>query len=85
MNDMIDAAREWKRLDTAARCIQKFYRLYIRYSVMQSVRNSSKTDTVRKPSTYEAYGLTSFEQIITFAIHDYGREGVFRVKMRSLV
>ena len=30
--EIVSSTREWKRLDTAARCIQKFYRLYIRYA-----------------------------------------------------
>jgi len=28
--EIVSSTREWKRLDTAARCIQKFYRMYIR-------------------------------------------------------
>ena len=28
--EIVSSTREWKRLDTAARVIQKFYRLYIR-------------------------------------------------------
>ena len=41
---------------------------------MQSDLNSSKTDTFRKPTTYEPYIATNSEQILTFAIHEY--EGV---------
>ena len=62
---------------------------YIRctlYSVMQSDQNSSKTDTFHEPTTYEPHVYnTNSEQIITFARHEYGRVGVFRIKMRSLV
>ena len=29
--EIVSSTREWKRLDTAARVIQKFYRLYIRF------------------------------------------------------
>ena len=52
---------------------------------MQSDRNSSKTDAFHKPITYEPHGLTSSEQIITFARHEYGQVGLFRIKMTSLV
>ena len=55
------------------------------YTVMQSDRNSLKTDTFYEPTTYEPYTYTSSEQKLTFAWHDYGRVGVFRIKMRSLV
>ena len=55
------------------------------YTVMQSDRNSLKTDTFHEPTTYEPYTKTSSEQKLTFARHDYGRVGVFRIKMRSLV
>ena len=41
------------------------------YSVMQSDRNSSKTDTFHGPTTYETHVQTSFEQIIYFAKHEY--------------
>ena len=30
--EIVSSTREWKRLDTAARVIQKFYRLYIRFN-----------------------------------------------------
>ena len=59
--------------------------LYLSYTVMQSDRNSSKTDTFHGPITYEPHVYTSFEQKITFARHENGRVGVFRIKMRSLV
>ena len=32
--EIVSSTREWKKLDTAARCIQKFYRIYIRYGQM---------------------------------------------------
>ena len=34
--EIVSSTREWKRLDTAARVIQKFYRLYIRSKTHQS-------------------------------------------------
>ena len=34
--------------------------------------------------TDEPHVKTSSEQIITFARHEYGRVGVFKIKMRSL-
>ena len=46
---------------------------------------SEQFDTFHEPITYEPRVLTSFEQIITFARHEYGRVEVFRIKMRSLV
>ena len=50
------------------------------YSVMQSDQNSSKTDTFHEPTTYEPHVYnTNSEQIITFARHEYGRVGVFRI------
>ena len=52
---------------------------------MQSDRNSWKTDTFHEPITFEPYAKTSFEQIITFAKHEYGRVEVFRINIRSLV
>ena len=33
--EIVSSTREWKRLDTAARVIQKFYRLYIRSKTHQ--------------------------------------------------
>ena len=38
--------------------------------VMQSNRNSSKTDTFQEPTTYKSHFLTNSEQIITFARHE---------------
>ena len=55
------------------------------YSVKQSDRNSSKMDLFHKPTTYEQHVYTSFKQKITFAWHEYGQVGVFRIKMRSSV
>ena len=51
----------------------------------QSDRDSSKTDIFHKPTTYEKHVHTSYEQKIKLARHEYGRVGVFRIKMRSLV
>ena len=55
------------------------------YSMMQSDRNSSKTDHFHKPTTRDQHVYTSSEQNITFARHKYGRVGVFRIQIRSLV
>ena len=52
---------------------------------MQSDRNSSKTVSFHKPTTYEPHVLTNSEQKLNFARHDYGRVEVFRVNIRSLV
>ena len=52
---------------------------------MQSDRNSSKTETFHRSATYYPHVLTSSEVILTFARHDYGLVGVFRIMMRSLV
>ena len=46
---------------------------------MQSHRNSSKTDTFHGPTTYELHVYKSSEQITTFARHEYGRVGDFRI------
>ena len=56
-----------------------------KYSVMHSDRNSSKMDIFHGPTTYEPRVQTSSEQITTFVRHEYGRVGVFRNKIRSLV
>ena len=53
------------------------------YSVKQSDRDSSKTDIFHKPTTYREYVWTRSEQKKTFARHENGRVGVFRIKMRS--
>ena len=37
------------------------------------------------PFSYKQHVYTSSTQKITFARHEYGRVGVFRIKMRSLV
>ena len=50
---------------------------------MQSDRNSSKTDNFHKPTTYEPDIFTISEQIITFSKCEYGRVGVFIIKMIS--
>ena len=54
------------------------------YSMKQSDQDSLKTDTFHKPTTYEPYVCTSFEETIPFFTHEYGRVGVFRITMRSL-
>ena len=53
------------------------------YTVMQSDRNSSKTDTFHKPITYKRHAQTNNEQKTTFARHEYGRVGVFGIKISS--
>ena len=52
--------------------------LLIDYSVMQLNRNSSKTDTFQKPTTYEPHIWTCSEEIISYARHEYGRVGFLR-------
>ena len=42
---------------------------HLRCSVMQSDRNSSKTDTFHKHTTYEVF--TRSEEILTYAIHTH--------------
>ena len=59
-----------------------YFTVVLLYTVMQSDRNSSKTDTFHKPTTYELHAYTSSDQMITFARHVYGRLGVFRIKIR---
>ena len=54
------------------------------YFVMQYDRNSSKTDTFREPTIYEPHVRTSLKKN-TFGRDEYGRVGVFRIKMKSLV
>ena len=75
-------------IDTAVNTDKSSYRsgkLEYPYTVMQSDRNSSKTDTFHKPTTYELHAYTSSDKMITFARNKYGRVGVFRIKIRSLV
>ena len=55
------------------------------YSVKQSDRNSSKTYLFHKPTNFDQRVKTRSEQKITFARHEYGQVGVFRIKMKSLV
>ena len=57
----------------------------VKYSVMQSDLNSSKTDTFQEPTAYEPYVYQRSKQMITFARHEYGRVGVFIIRIRSLV
>ena len=52
---------------------------------MQSDQNSSKTDTFHKPVTYKRHGQTNNEQKTRFARHEFGRVGVFRIKISSLL
>ena len=55
------------------------------YSVMQSYWNSSKSDTFYESTTNDPHVQISYDQIITFAWHKYGRLGVFRTKMWSII
>ena len=52
------------------------------YIVMQSDRNRLKTDTSHEPITYEPN--QSLGQKKSYARHEYGREGVFKIKMRLI-
>ena len=51
------------------------------YSVIQSDRNSSKTNTFHRPTTYEPHVKTFSKGKITYARHEYGRVGLFKIKM----
>ena len=52
---------------------------------VRSDRKSSEMDYFQKPTTYEQHVYTRSEKKkITFARHEYGREGVYRIKMKSL-
>ena len=55
------------------------------YTVMQSDRSSSKTDTFHKPITYKRHVQTNNEQKTKFARHEYGRVRVFRIKISLLL
>ena len=55
------------------------------YSVMQSDRNSLKTDPFNEPTAYETNVQATYEQTITFARHEYGQVGAFKIKMKLLV
>ena len=50
--------------------------------MLQSDWNSAKTETFHEPITYKPHDYTSSKQMITYAWHDYGRVGVFRIKMK---
>merc|ERR1719422_3028888 len=43
--EIVSSTREWKRLDTAARVIQKFYRLYIRDRTLGNFESRIDTET----------------------------------------
>ena len=62
--------------------VQQKNSVKIYYSVMQSHRNSLKTDIFHKPTIYELHVYTCSEQKINFATREYGRVGVFRIEMR---
>ena len=55
------------------------------YSVKQSDRNSSKTDTFHEPTANKSNVKTSSEELKTFARHKYGQAGVFKIEMWSIV
>ena len=55
------------------------------YTVMQTDRNSLKTDIFHKPITYKRHVQTNNEQKTTFARLEYRRVGVFRIKISSLL
>ena len=52
---------------------------------MQSDRHRPKTDTFNEPTAYEPNVWTISELRITFARHEYGRVGDFKIKMKLLV
>ena len=43
--EIVSSTREWKRLDTAARVIQKFYGLYIRQRSLGDIDERIDTET----------------------------------------
>ena len=43
--EIVSSTREWKRLDTAARCIQKFFRLYMKVRISGGVDERIDTET----------------------------------------
>ena len=48
---------------------------FYRYKqLMQSDRNSSKSGTFHKPTTYKPHFYTCYEQIVIFVRHEYGRD-----------
>ena len=56
-----------------------------RYILERHHIETVRTDTFHEPTTFKLDVWASSEEIKTFARHKYGREGVLRVKMRSLV
>ena len=59
--------------------------IYMIYSVMQSDRNSSKNDIFHEPTAYKPNVKKTYEQKINFARHKYGRVGLFKIRIKSLV
>ena len=54
--EIVSSTREWKRLDTAARCIQKFFRIYMK------VRTSGGIDERIDTETQTRRGVTADKQ-----------------------
>ena len=53
--EIVSSTREWKRLDTAARVIQKFYRLYIRSN--KNIRSDKNIRSSKKYMFSSASGM----------------------------
>ena len=79
-----------KELEIWRRKPKKKYKLGRIIKTLCIVR-CNKIETVRKWTLFVSIQLmnpmfkTSFKQILTFARHEHGRVGIFRIKMRSLV
>ena len=67
--------RSWPQCSTGLPKRMKKNRL-----ILQSDRNSSKTDTFHEPTDYEPHVKTSSEEIQTSARHEYGRVGVLKIR-----
>ena len=75
-----------KRTDKKNTEVKPFFQQRcLTYTVMQSDRNSQKTDTFHKPITIERHVQTNNEKKTTFARHESGPVGVFGIKIRSLL
>ena len=59
------------------------YTLWI-YTAWCNYGSEQFQNTFHEPTTYEPHVKKCSKQIITFAGHEYGRVGVFRIEMRSL-
>ena len=67
--EIVSSTREWKRLDTAARCIQKFFRLYIRQRTHGDI--DDRIDTQTQTRVAEKHGDVSprYGASFSFKLH----------------